>query len=81
MSSNKTISKIDNIKSLWKLLPNDGSKTAFMVMLADDLGRKPNTLKHHWFTSFWGIPEQFQDRVITLLQNTIREKGIEIQNA
>lgn len=74
----KTITKIDNIKNLWDKLPNDGSKTDFMVMLGKDIGRQPNTLKNHWFTSFWSIPKEFEDRVIELLQNTIREKGIEV---
>jgi len=70
------MNKIDNIKKLWDLMPKDGSKTSFLIMLGNDVGRKPNTLRNHWFANFWGIPTEFQDRVILLLQNTIREKGI-----
>ena len=71
----KTIAKIDNIKSLWQQLPNDGSKTEFIKLAAEDLGKSPNTIHNHWFARFWQVPEQYEDRVIELLQNTIRNNS------
>ena len=71
----KTITKIDNIKNLWSQLSNNGAKTEFTLLVAEDLKKSPNTLRNHWFSVFWQIPEKHQDRVIELLQNTIRKNS------
>ena len=73
--STEEITKNQNIKNLWAKLPNDGSKTEFIKVVAEDLGKSPNTLHNHWFARFWQIPEKHQDRVIELLQNTIRKNS------
>tara|TARA_R110002051_G_scaffold224048_1_gene287250 strand:+ start:6951 stop:7181 length:231 start_codon:yes stop_codon:yes gene_type:complete len=66
----KEITKIDNIISLYGKIDN---KTKFIKEVAKDVNRKPNTVRTHWFSSanFYSIPEEFQDRVIQLAQNTI----------
>tara|TARA_R110001606_G_scaffold398025_1_gene576073 strand:- start:1302 stop:1532 length:231 start_codon:yes stop_codon:yes gene_type:complete len=66
----KEITKIDNIISLYGKIDN---KTEFIKVVAKDTKRKPNTVRTHWFSSanFYSIPEEFQDRVIQLAQNTI----------
>ncbi len=48
----KTLTKIDNIKQLWEQID---SKTDFMILTANDLNKKPNTLRTHWFSKsgFW----------------------------
>jgi len=59
---------IENIKTLYSRI---NKKTKFIEMAADDLEKSPLTLRHHWFSAFWSIPEEYQERVVELLQNTI----------
>jgi len=61
--------KIDNIKQLYKMVFH---KTKFIQLVADDLGKSAKYLRGNYFSQFWNIPEQHQDRVITLLQRTIK---------
>lgn len=63
--------KIDNIKTLWKLINN---KTEFIKLVAKELDRSPNTIHNHWFARFWQVPVDKQDKVIELLQNTIKQQ-------
>jgi len=65
------MTKIDNIQTLWQQLHN---KTEFIKMCAEELDRSPNTLHNHWFARFWQVPRELEDRVITLLQNTIEHQ-------
>ena len=65
--------KIENIKHLYAQIEN---KTQFIQLVADDLGLSPRYLRNHWFGAFWSIPKKYIDRVIALLQSTIR-----LQNA
>ena len=64
---------IENIQNLFSELNN---KTKFIKEAADDLNKSPNTLRHHWFSNsgFWSIPEEYQPRVVELLQNKIKEQ-------
>jgi len=63
--------KIDNIQNLYHQLHN---KTNFVKLVAVELDRSPNTLAHHWFARFWQVPKGCEDRVIVLLQNTIKQQ-------
>jgi len=63
------MSKIKNIQSLYSQI---SKKTDFIAMLAKDLGLNPQYVRGHYFSSFWTIPEKYEDRVIELLQKTIR---------
>ena len=63
--------KIDNIQNLYHQLHN---KTEFVKLVATELDRSPNTLAHHWFARFWQVPKGCEDRVIVLLQNTIKKQ-------
>lgn len=67
---------IDEIKELYSQI---NEKTKFMEMVASDLIKKPNTLKNHWFSSFFSIPDEYQERVMELLQNTIKEQVLTIE--
>lgn len=73
MENTTEITKIDNIKNLWQQLGNSGEKTEFILLLASETGKSPNTIRQHWLSNagFWSIPEDEQDRVIELLQKTI----------
>lgn len=61
--------KIDNIKELYQLIDK---KTAFIQLVADDLKLSAQYLRGHYFSTFWSIPEDKQERIIYLLQNTIK---------
>lgn len=67
------MTKIDNIINLYKKI---NQKNKFIQLVASNVDRKPNTIKTHWFSSanFYSIPEEFQDTVITLAQNTIKNQ-------
>lgn len=62
---------IENIKNLYTQVDK---KTKFIEMVADDLEKSPLTLRNHWFSAFWSIPDEHQERVVELLQNTIKNQ-------
>lgn len=62
------MSKINNIKLLYQQVKK---KTPFIQEVADHFKKSPQSLRVHWFASFWSIPEQYQDELIRLLQNKI----------
>jgi len=68
----KVLTPIDNIKRLYKEVKK---KSDFLVLAAEDLNRTYNTLRHHWFGQGWQIPKEHQQRVIALLQNTIKKQN------
>lgn len=68
----KAISKIENIKNLYNQLNHKGK---FIELVAEDLGGKPLSIKNNWFSGFISIPDEHQDRVIELLQNTIKQQN------
>ncbi len=65
---------IENIKTLFHQLDN---KTDFILLASEDLGKSPNTLRHHWLSKsgFWRVPEEYQPRLVELLQNTLATKN------
>lgn len=67
--------KISNIKRLYAQIDR---KTEFIEMLAEDTDRSKKTIRTHWFasSSWWAVPEEFQDRVIELLQKTIANQNL-----
>lgn len=69
----KEITLIDNIKNLW---PEISHKTSFIELVAEDLDKAPSTLRQHWFsnTGFWSVPEEYQARVVELMQNRIKNQ-------
>ena len=64
------MTKTENIKVLYLQVH---AKTKFIQLVADDLNLNPQYVRGHYFSGFWMIPEYKQDRIIELLQNTIRE--------
>ena len=65
--------KKDNIITLYGQIDK---KTDFIKLVAKECDREPNTVRTHWFSSanFYSIPEEFQDKIITLAQNTIQQQ-------
>lgn len=64
----KTVTKIDNIQELYAQI---NQKTKFIKMVADDFNLNPQYVRSHYFSSFWTIPYDRQDRIIELQQKTI----------
>ena len=67
-----TFNKKAYIKALYAQIDK---KTKFIIEVADYFGKSPQSLRVHWFSSFWSIPEEYQDKLIILL-----EQKIETQN-
>lgn len=67
-----TLSKNENIQSLYRQLENKGG---FIRAVSEEFNRKPGTLQNHWFSSFFSIPEEYEDRVIDMLQKTIKNQN------
>lgn len=75
MEEQKTLpTKKDNIINLYSQIKK---KTDFIALVAKYCKREPNTVRTHWFSSanFYSIPPEFQDQVLMLAQNTVREQG------
>lgn len=60
--------KIDNIKTLYKQVWVKGD---FIHLVALDLKLSWGHVRNQMFSA-WVIPEKYQDRIIELLQNTIK---------
>jgi hypothetical protein len=67
----ETKTNIDTIKELYAQVDK---KTQFIIYCAEQLGKAPNTLRHHWFGQFWSIPEDHQEEVIQTLNDTLKNQ-------
>jgi hypothetical protein len=63
--------KKNTIKTLYAQIDK---KTMFIIEVADYFGKSPQSLRVHWFSSFWSIPEDYQDELIVLLELKIEEQ-------
>ncbi len=61
--------KKNTIKTLYAQIDK---KTMFIIEVADYFGKSPQSLRVHWFSSFWSIPEDYQDELIVLLKQKIK---------
>lgn len=61
----------DNIKNLFEQIDE---KSNFIKLVAKEVGNTPLSIRTHWFSNFWAIPEKHQERVVELLQNTIKNQ-------
>lgn len=62
------ITKKDQIKDLYSQLKE---KTKFIELVAKKVNRSPKSLRNHWFSEFWSIPEEYQQTVIDELNKTL----------
>lgn len=63
---------IENIQELYSQIDE---KTKFIILASNHLGKSPLTLRNHWFSAFWSIPEEYQEQIVKLLQNTIKKQN------
>lgn len=62
------------IKEIQGLYAQIQKKTEFIKLVANDLGKSPLTLRNHWFSAFWSIPDENQPRVKALLCETLEKQ-------
>ncbi len=62
---------IEEIKGLYSKINH---KTNFIIKAAEVLGKKPTSLRSHWFGNFWSIPEHHQAEVKELLEKELEEQ-------
>lgn len=62
---------IEDIKTQYSQVTR---KTDFLIALAKELKRSPTTIRNHWFSAFWSIPEEQQPRTLELLKKTIKDQ-------
>lgn len=72
-ATTETISKKDTIENLYHQLDN---KSDFIKKVAKEFKKKPGTLQNHWFSGFFSIPEDYEDRVIEILNETIESQSL-----
>lgn len=62
-----------NIKALFDQVEN---KHEFIILLSKEFKRKPATIRTNWFATFYSVPEKNEERVLQLLQNTIKQQNL-----
>ena len=59
----------DNIKNLYNKANN---KKELILLLAESFEITPLSVKNHWLSGFYQVPEKHQDRCIRIMQNFIK---------
>lgn len=62
-----------NIKELFNQIDN---KFDFILLLSNEFHVKPSSIRTNWFSTYFSIPEKHKDRVLQLLQNTIKQQNL-----
>ncbi|WP_109438374.1 hypothetical protein [Aquimarina sp. AU119] len=62
---------IDNIKNLYSQVYD---KTAVINEVANELGLSPGSVRNNYLGRDFRIPEENQERVVTILQNTLKHQ-------
>tara|TARA_R100001443_G_scaffold6700_3_gene15741 strand:- start:9259 stop:9474 length:216 start_codon:yes stop_codon:yes gene_type:complete len=59
----------NNIKNLYSKASN---KRGLIILLAESFNMNPLSVKNHWLSGFYQVPEKHQDRCIRIMQNFIK---------
>lgn len=59
----------NNIKNLYSKASN---KKELILLLAQTFNMNPLSVKNHWLSGFYQVPEKHQDRCIRIMQNFIK---------
>lgn len=62
---------IENIKNLYHKVYD---KTAVINEVAKELGLSPGSVRNNYLGRDFRVPEENQERVVTILQNTLRNQ-------
>jgi len=68
----ETVTKNETIQNLYQQLE---SKSDFIKDVSKSLKKKPGTLKNHWFSCFFSIPETYEDQVIEMLEDAVSNQN------
>tara|TARA_R110002020_G_scaffold264680_4_gene479382 strand:+ start:368 stop:583 length:216 start_codon:yes stop_codon:yes gene_type:complete len=68
----------DNIQTLFNRLDSNQQKV-FVKVLADYYNKKPLSIRNNWFSNYKQIPNQYQEKVLSMLQNKIKLNNITIE--
>tara|TARA_R100000935_G_scaffold19306_1_gene37203 strand:- start:393 stop:599 length:207 start_codon:yes stop_codon:yes gene_type:complete len=63
---------ITNIKNLYEQV-ND--KKGLILLLSEEFNVRPNSIRTNWFSTYWSIPLKHEQRVLSLLQNTVTQQN------
>lgn len=61
----------EEIQKRYQRIPN---KLEFIKELAEELNKKPRSIQANWFSGFKIIPEKYQERVLTKLNEKLCQK-------
>ena len=64
-----TIMYQNNIKNLYGKASN---KRELTLLIAQTFNMNPLSVKNHWLSGFYQVPEKHQDRCIRIMQNFIK---------
>lgn len=68
MKTDVEVTKNETIQELYLKLDN---KANFIRKAAKAFDKRPGTLKNHWFSCFFSVPQVFEDRVIEMLNEAV----------
>ena len=68
---NEQLTHIEKIKLGYRKIQG---KTNFIIELSEEVGRAKGTIRNHWFGGFWAIPIEYQEQVLTLINNKIKNQ-------
>ena len=63
---------IENIKTLYEQIED---KYSLIMELSIKFGIRPGSIRTNWFATFFSVPENHQEEVVTILQKKIREQN------
>ena len=72
-----TADKKDKIKEIRIGYQKIKGKSDFIMEVALDVARAKGTIKNHWLSGLWDIPLEFQNRVLELITNKIKNQNHE----
>lgn len=61
---------INVIQEKYRLVKHKGQ---FIRELAEYMHMKPGSIRNHWFSNDWAIPEEKQERCLLFLDNYLRK--------
>ncbi|KZS41874.1 hypothetical protein AWE51_00060 [Aquimarina aggregata] len=62
------------IERIQTLYANVYDKQKFIESVAIRLEKVPGTLKSHWFSGFFSVPEKYHSVVIEMLESVVKEQ-------
>jgi hypothetical protein len=71
--TNEEKTLIEKIKIQYQAI---NRKTDFLIELSQKIGNSPRTIRNHWVSAFWSIPEQHQQLVLDEINKKIESQEL-----